>query len=323
MRYRAQVPLRVDFAGGWTDVPAFSDAEGGAVLNAAIDIYAKGYIIRPGTLPAPNDFGRSAVGDRGRDPGARWLLKRTVARGEENVVRYELKAPAGAGLGASAAQTLLWLTLVKTMIANVSERRDLAERAWRIENELGILGGKQDQYCCALGGVNFMSFGPETVVEPVKPGLRCVEELEGRLSLFYTGVSRHSGAVHRQIWERYGSGDREVIDSLREMRALAAEGRVALEAENLERLGDVMNRNWACQKRLHPAVSNPQLDQMAERALNSGAIGAKATGAGGGGCLLCLAEPGAAHGLSESMRELGAKLLPFHFDWYGVHLTKG
>ena len=102
MKYKARAPLRIDFGGGWTDVPAFaaSDPGGGVVLNAAIDVYATGYIIRP----------EATTGPAGKLLGA-----------NKTVVRYELDAPAGAGLGASAAQTLLWLTLVKTVIANVSD----------------------------------------------------------------------------------------------------------------------------------------------------------------------------------------------------------
>ena len=41
MATAARAPLRIDLAGGWTDVPAFADAEGGAVVNVAIDRYVQ------------------------------------------------------------------------------------------------------------------------------------------------------------------------------------------------------------------------------------------------------------------------------------------
>ena len=89
MHYRARAPLRVDFAGGWTDVPLYAEAEGGAVVNAAITLYATGHIVRPEGGARPRLFG-----------------------GGRSSVSYQVDAPPSAGLGASAAQTVLWVTLV-------------------------------------------------------------------------------------------------------------------------------------------------------------------------------------------------------------------
>lgn len=304
MKYRAKAPLRVDFGGGWSDVPAFaeSDPQGGAVLNAAIALYAHGYIIRA--------------------QGGRSVLNRVTGE-DKNVVRYELAAPSGAGLGASAAQTLLWLTLVKTTIANVSSRPELAEHAWRVENELGILGGKQDHYASAVGGISYMRFGSETQVELLRPGLPFTDEFERRLVLVYAGVSRLSGDIHERVWGRYHSGDVAVRDVLRRLAGIATEMRDAVLRHDLAALGTLMNENWTLQKELHPSVTNGGFDRLVGLALRSGAIGAKATGAGGGGCLLCLAEDGAETGLSAVLTSAGAHVLPVTFDWYGVHLTKG
>lgn len=305
MKYRAQAPLRIDFGGGWTDVPLFaeSEPEGGAVLNAAIDRYASGYISRP------------SEGDE---------LGGVVARlrGRTHKLAYEVDAPAGAGLGASAAQTLLWLTLVKTTVANVSERRELAERAWRVENELGILGGKQDHYASAVGGINFMTFGRETVVEPLSPGFPFVEELERRLVLVYTGRRRLSHDIHEAVWGGYGRGDDAVVSALRRLRGIACEMREALMRQDLRAFAELLNDNWAHQKLLHASVTTPQIDDLMELALRSGAMAGKACGAGGGGCLVFLAHDGAEISLSETLTQAGTQPIRFNFDWYGVYLTK-
>jgi len=304
LKYRAQAPLRVDFAGGWSDVPAFAQAEGGAVLNAAISIYAKGYIIWGGGWQA---------GIAGRLLGA-----------EKNVVRYELDAPAGAGLGASAAQTLLWLTLVKTTIANVSERRELAERAWRVEQELGILGGKQDHYASAVGGISYMRFGSGPAeVEELKPGFPFTDGFERRLVLVYTGRRRLSSDIHEAVWGRYRSGDTVVAGRLARLRDIAGEMRNALMAHDLDAFAELMAENWACQQKLHASVTNAEVNALVALALRSGAQAVKATGAGGGGCLLCLARDGQEEVLRARLAQAGAQPLTFTFDWFGVHLTKG
>jgi D-glycero-alpha-D-manno-heptose-7-phosphate kinase len=303
VKYRARAPLRIDFAGGWTDIPIFteSEEEGGAVLNAAIDRYASGYIIRP--------------------PEAPGMLAKAL--GSKTCLRYEVDAPAGAGLGASAAQTLLWLTLVKTTIANVSERRELAERAWRVEQELGILGGKQDHYASAIGGINFMTFGKETCVEPLSLKFPFIENFERRLVLVYTGRKRLSSDIHQAVWEGYRQGDPGVMTALRNLRRLAYELRDALLQHDLSACGQIMQENWANQKALHSSITNASIEYLMDRALHAGAIGGKACGAGGGGCLLFLAQDGAELTLTKSLAYAGAQPLPFHFDWYGVHLTKG
>ena len=304
MKYKARAPLRIDFGGGWSDIPIYAEKEaaGGAVLNAAIDVYATGYIIRPKAQASPAERLLGAA---------------------KNVVRYELDAPAGAGLGASAAQTILWLTLVKTVIANVSERRELAERAWRVENELGVLGGKQDQYASAVGGISFMAFGDRTEVESIRPGYPFTDEFERRLVLVYTGGKRLSGDIHERVWGGYQSGNQHVTQALHNIRRIAGEQRQALLDHDLDTFGALMSENWSNQKKLHETVSNERFDRFVSLSLASGAIGAKATGAGGGGCLLCLARDGAEKDLTSALAGAGARPIPFRFDWYGVHLTKG
>ena len=42
---QASAPVRLDFAGGWTDVPPFSAREGGAVVNATIGLYAHASVV--------------------------------------------------------------------------------------------------------------------------------------------------------------------------------------------------------------------------------------------------------------------------------------
>ncbi len=113
-----------------------------------------------------------------------------------------------------------------------------------------------------------------------------------------------------------------MVSALRSLRRIAHEQRDALMSKDLNRLAELMNENWSAQKALHPSVTNDRVDALVAYALDNGALGVKATGAGGGGCLLCLREPGAT-GLVDAMREAGAVAIPFRFDWFGVHITKG
>ena len=192
MRYVARAPLRIDFGGGWTDVPFFAEDQGGAVLNAAITLYVRG--------PYP--------------PEQTGIIR--TLRGDRSHLTYSLDAPSGAGLGASAAQTVLWATLVKTTVSNTSSRADIAEIACKVKDLLGIVGGKQDEYASALGGIGFYRFGRDVIAERLPLEAAAVQELRSRLVLVYTGKCRISSDIHDAVWSRYRAGDATVVSALRD-----------------------------------------------------------------------------------------------------------
>jgi D-glycero-alpha-D-manno-heptose-7-phosphate kinase len=176
----ARAPVRVDFGGGWTDVAPFIRAAGsGSVLNAAIDKYVTGTLVR-------RESGSGAATDEGLE------------------VRYGFDLPSGSGLGTSSALNVVWLSLIQSQIsANAGDeaRQQIAEQAFRLEGLLGILGGKQDQYAAALGGFNLLTFAETGVTaERLAVPADTVRELEARCVLCYSGKPRLSGRIHENVW---------------------------------------------------------------------------------------------------------------------------
>jgi D-glycero-alpha-D-manno-heptose-7-phosphate kinase len=300
MRYKARAPLRIDFGGGWTDVPIYAEREGGAVLSAAITRYARGFIARP---------------------EAHGVIR--ALRGDRSYVSYTLDVPPGSGLGGSAAQTVLWVTLVKTTIANVSDRREIAEIACRVESLLGILGGKQDEYASAFGGINFFTFGKDVEAERLDLSPSLLNDLRSRLVLVYSGESRISGSIHERVWGRFLDGEPAALDALHALRRLASELKEALVSGDLDSFGELLTENWRRQKQLDASVTDRTVNDVFDFALANGAMGGKACGAGGGGCLVFLSRAGRHEELREAMSRRGLKTIEFDFDTYGVHLTKG
>lgn len=300
MRYKGRAPLRIDFGGGWTDVPIYAEVEGGAVLSAAITRYVRGSI----GPTRPLD-----------------LLRRL--RGERSSVSYGLDLPIGAGLGASAAQIVLWVALVKTAIANVTERHQIAEMACQIASTLGILGGKQDEYASALGGIRYYTFGSVVEDELLRLSPRFAGQLRDRLVLVYSGQSHLSADIHDQVWSRFRSGERSTVRALAGLRQLAGEMKRALLAADLEAFAELLNDNWSHQKSLHPSVTTLRLDDIFELARSNGAQGGKACGAGGGGCLLFLAVEGQVDRLRAALEDRRLPIIDFDFDDHGVYITRG
>ena len=300
MRYKGRAPLRIDFGGGWTDVPIYAEAEGGAVLNAAITRYVRGSI----GAASPLD-----------------LVHRL--RGARNYVSYGLDLPIGAGLGASAAQTVLWVALVKTAIANVADRDEIAEVACQIGSALGILGGKQDEYASALGGIRYYTFGSEVREESLSLSTPFVNQLRDRLVLVYSGQARLSADIHGHVWSRFRSGEPSTVRALAGLRQLAGDMKCALLASDVESFAQLLNDNWFHQKSLHPSVTTQRLDDIFAVARHHGAQGGKACGAGGGGCLLFFAAEGQSERLRAALKDCRLQLIDFGFDQHGVFITRG
>jgi D-glycero-alpha-D-manno-heptose-7-phosphate kinase len=280
-------------------VPEYAREEGGAVLNAAITRYVTGSI----SCPESDGF----------------LHK---LRGNRSHLSYTLDLPSGAGLGASAAQNVLWTALVKTTIANVSERSEIAEIACGIGALLGIVGGKQDEYASALGGITYYTF--DEVVHPhrldLSPAL--LDTFRSRLVLVYTGKRRLSSSIHQQVWTRFQAHERIIVEALGSLKRIAAEMKEALIESNLEAFAQLLNENWTNQKALHSSVTNPFIDGIFDYALQNGAAGGKACGAGGGGCLVLLAKEGHGQRLRGSLKNRKVETIEFDFDMQGVYVNR-
>lgn len=277
-----QVPVRIDFAGGWSDVPDFAEREGGAVVNAAITRYVEGR--------------------------ARW---------EDGMrLEYDLELPPDSHLGTSAAINVAWLRLTYGLIGHTPPPTELAEQAYRLEKLLGVAGGKQDQYAAALGGFYLLRFSGADApaeIEPLELSEKTLRSLEARCVLLYSGVSSSSSGAHEEVWERYRNGEPRVAEVVRELRDSAFLARDALLTGDLEALAEVVTRNREAARRLDPRFVPARLDELFAAGRQAGALGSKACGAGGGGCLLFICAEGRRAAVEEALSARGGSPVPFAF----------
>jgi D-glycero-alpha-D-manno-heptose-7-phosphate kinase len=325
VRAEAAAPVRLDLAGGWTDVPPFSAREGGLVVSAAIELYAHAAIEPGGDAIhlVSNDLGERldlpaaaalAVGDR--LPLHRAALRMLpVGLG---TLTTKCDAPAGSGLGSSGA---LDVALVAALGRSRGETRDpiaTAELACRLEAvEAGIPGGKQDQYSAALGGFNRLAFhDPDVAVERLALEPAFLDALERSTLLCYTGASRFSGGTIARVMHAYERGDERVTNALLSILEAAYAMVEALRAGDLARVGEVLRRNWAAQMALDPGMCTPEMASLARAMDLAGALGGKAAGSGAGGSMFfVVADPARAR---EAARAAGVTLLPLRWATEGV-----
>lgn len=149
-----------------------------------------------------------------------------------------------------------------------------------------------------------------------------VAELERRLVLCYTGKPRLSGNIHENVWGAFRRGVPETVNALYTLRECAYQMKTALLEGDIEVFAEIMSRNWQNQKALDPSVTNAQIESLFETAKGAGAIGGKACGAGGGGCLLFCATQGGQSVLSDALSLEGARVIPFQFDFTGLEVKR-
>ena len=189
-------------------------------------------------------------------------------------------------------------------------RRELAARSRETEvDELGVAGGYQDHVAAAFGGALLLTIaGTDLRVDQIALSDDTCAELARRSVLVYTGESRISGDTILAVRDAYVAGERRVSIALGTMKALALEMARALRAEDLDGLGVLVGEHWSHQRALHPAIPTARIDAIVNAATRCGALGAKALGASGGGCVLAIAEAGREEELAAGLALLGDRL---------------
>lgn len=329
MIIRSKAPLRVSFGGGGTDISPYIEKRGGAVISTTIDKYAYATLIpRPKnaisvkSLDYNIDVSFSSKEELGYD-GKLDLVKAVVKafkvkKGFDLVIHCD--APPGAGLGSSSTMTSALIGAIKKWLRLPLTGYEIAELAYSIERiELGIKGGKQDQYASVFGGINFIEFFPDrTIVNPLRIKREVVNELEYRLLLCYIGRSRLSSVIIEDQINGYVRGQKEVIKALDKTKDFAIAIKNALLLGNIDEVGQLIDEGWQAKKNFSKKITDSSIDELYSFARKNGAIGGKLLGAGGGGYLLLVCGANKRHKVIEALQKAGAMVSPFAFELRGL-----
>lgn len=334
--YRARAPLRLGLAGGGTDVSPFSEEQGGFVLNATVDLYAQAIL-------EPLDDGRIifVAEDRGESveleamPILSDVDPLRLHRGIYNRIIRDFNigkalsfrlttfadAPAGSGLGTSSTIIVCIIQVFSEWLRLGLGEYEIARLAYEIERvDLGLAGGKQDQYAAAFGGFNFIEFGPgdRVLVNPLRIKDWVLNELEASTVLFYTGQSRESAKIIEQQIANTKVSLSDTISAMLELKRDAQAMKEAILIGDLRAYANILGRSWQAKKRLAGTVTNPTLDEIYERALAAGASAGKISGAGGGGFFMFYVPPRSRMALIRELSKFQGEVVNFHFTNVGA-----
>ena len=124
-------------------------------------------------------------------------------------------------------------------------RFEIAELACQLETDLGIIGGKQDQYAAAMGGFSYMRFDGDLVAaESIEMPEPVLAEFEKHFVLVYSGQSRLSGDTNQKMISAYERGEPQVVNAMRGVKRIAGDMyRAVLEAD-LKWFAELLNEEW-------------------------------------------------------------------------------
>lgn len=318
-------PLRVSLGGGGTDLPSYYEHHTGFLIAAAINKYV--YItlneaFTPGVLLKYSKLERAETPAQIQHPIFREAFALLGIEDAPLEIASIADIPAGTGLGSSGSFTTALLKALNAWKKNLVHPADLAEQACEIElDRLKEPIGKQDQYVAAFGGITCFKFLPGGKVEawPLRISDSTRDELEDNLLLFFTGYSRSASAILKEQDVKSKSDDKAMTENLHFVKQLGYESKDAMESGNLREFARLMDVHWQHKKQRSGGMSNPKINHWYDLALDSGALGGKLIGAGGGGFLMFYAEDKAR--LRDAMRTAGLKEVRFHFDFEGTKIV--
>jgi D-glycero-alpha-D-manno-heptose-7-phosphate kinase len=229
-------------------------------------------------------------------------------------IAYDADLPARTGLGSSSSFAVGLLQAMHAMRGEYIGKKKLAEEAIYVERELcAESGGWQDQIAAAFGGFNRIDFDDsEFHVQPVIVSPKRLKELERRLMMFFTGISR----VSAKVAASQSAAIKDKTAELLEMKRLVGDAERILTGDgDMNDFGRMLDYDWQLKRGLTKEISTDFIDDVYKTAKRSGAIGGKLMGAGGGGFMILFVEPDAQSKVRAALSDL--VYVPFAFEHEG------
>lgn len=329
MIIRSKAPLRLGLAGGGTDVSPYSDLYGGAILNATINMFAY-------TTLEPTDDGKMVFESPDRklreeydsaecvDTDGFFVLhkgvyNRIVRQFTHQPLSFRIASyvdvPPGSGLGTSSTLVVSILGAFVEWLKLPLGEYDIARLAYEIERvDLGMSGGKQDQYAATFGGFNFMEFNKENViVNPLRIRNRYEDELAHNLVLYYTDTSHVSAEIIEEQQKNVRAKNSQSIEAMHKLKEQAVQMKEALLRGNIDRIGEILDFGWRYKKQMASCITNPRIDGIYNAAKEAGASGGKISGAGGGGFMFFYCPGVTRYAVVEALQRFGGKAKRYEF----------
>jgi len=330
MKITATVPTRIDLAGGTLDVyPLYLFEGGGLTVNAAIDVQARASVetrddTRLTIRSEDQGLHEEIASLTALEPGGpldlvrRALLYYRPEMGLDIVVSSQ--APKGSGLGASSALLMALSNCLNTLTGRDLDSRQIIDIGANVEAQvIGIPTGKQDYFPPIFGGVCAMWFDVDGwTLESLAQDSALIDGLNERLIVSYTGIPHFSSITNWAMLKRYIENEGDSVARMAEIKAIAQAMRDCLARQDFDTLPKLLDAEWKLRRGLAEGVTTPKIDAIMAAAAQAGASASKICGAGGGGCMITLAEPDRVPAVRAAIAANDAVVMPAHVVAQGL-----
>ncbi len=336
MLHRSKAPLRLGLAGGGTDVSPFSDLYGGTILNATISLYAQATIEpihQPKVILQALD--RNERVEFGLDddiiidellPLHKGIYKRIRQDYLKEPRGFRLStfvdAPAGSGLGTSSTLAVAIIGAFVEWLKLPLGSYEIARYAYDIERvDLGMAGGKQDQYAATFGGVNYMEFfaDDKVIVNPLRIGHKYLRELEHNLLLYYTAQSRYSSTIIEEQQKNVRNQNEVSLEAMHRLKQQATDMKNALLTGKIHDIGHILDDGFNHKRQMASGISTPHIEEIYQEAKHAGALGGKISGAGGGGFMMFYCPDTAKYEVEKVLSKFEGHIVRYSFVEEGLY----
>jgi mevalonate kinase len=299
---------------------------GAPAVAMAVNLYSK-IDVRPsqsGRIEVTADIPLRLVGDadKGSSAGenqelleplrlaASATLDHLASKERSIHVDANCEIPIGAGLGSSASTTVATISAVAKSSGTRLDRREIFKLAFIPENYLHGHPSGVDQATCTYGGI--IQFRKPSRIKAIKV------KRPPMILVCDSGVHRSTKALVGSVVKQSQKQTDRFQTHLEEVTTLSNGVVKALKDEDDDGLGLLMNRNHELLRQI--GVSTPSLDMLVAKARKAGALGAKLTGAGGGGCIIALcADRRIQSNIARELRRQGGTIYNVSLDNHGVY----
>lgn len=331
-------PVRLDFAGGWSDTPPFCIEHGGTVLNAAITLNGQYPVqvmaklnremrirlssidlgLRREISTAAEALDHSDPHDWAALPKAALVLAGIAPSDRRASLRRWLEAlgggidltifaavPKGSGLGTSS----ILGAAVLACLLRIRGQSVLPERLIGLtsvlEQRMKTGGGWQDQAGGIMPGVKLIRTQPGLEQAPALQwivfNMAPGGPFDGRLLLYFTGQKRMARDILHNVVHRYLARDPQILRILEEIKNLPLKMKADLDAQDVNGFARELERYWTLKKQMDAGATNARIEAILKR-VERWTLGRCLAGAGGGGFVLFVArDPQAARAMRQHL----------------------
>ncbi len=330
MRVEARAPARVDLAGGTVDIwPLYLFHPGAQTVNIAIRCYASCVIEtradRHIVLASQDQEIRETWKDltdislgQSRLPLLRELVLFFAPR-RGLTIKTSSQVPAGAGLGGSSALNIALCGGLARVTGKRYARSQILEIAKNVEAVvIRVPTGWQDYFPALYGGANAVHLERDGVKRERLP--LSFSDVEKRFVLCYTGQPRNSAINNWEVMKSHIDGDERVRNNFDQITTIASQMREALLARDWHDVAELLALEWENRKRNFSGISTPRIDRMIEQTRKHGTMAAKVCGAGGGGCVVFMVQPGTKPAVESALSRMGGQIINFAVSSTGLEV---